>query len=129
MRIYEIRGVAQQPNIQADLEIVTCVRKPVIQQIPVFNDTVMDWMMRATITPVRMNQKVVVDNVFEGVKDFHVISGQVFQYVLKFNPLVPCNVTAELILENVTASLQSSGNQQMVLANTSLSTAWERTIV
>jgi hypothetical protein len=126
VRVYELRGVAQTPNIFAELEMVTTARKPLTQQIPIFNNTSVDWFLVASIKPTNEDAgKTGADCVFHGIGELSVPPQQTVQFSLIFEPRIICDATAVLKIQNMTVASSRKTGQ----LNLSLAKAWEEMTV
>lgn len=101
VRVYHLEATVLEEGIAKTLEFVAPARQAITQDIPVVNNTDMEWSMSAKLSG---------SEYFKGNRVLIVPPRSVAVYTVTFKPEWVCDVTAELVLEN-TSTKQSSGIQ------------------
>jgi hypothetical protein len=136
VRVHDIKGFCQSPDINVSINMIAHSRKTVIQDIPILNTSNSEWNFTASIIPTNTGAgKSVVDCIFHGNKEFRVRPKETYHYSLQFSPIRAGVATAELTFRNVTLqnSISLLTSSQYSSASTSLSSfissSWEKMIV
>ncbi|XP_049727859.1 cilia- and flagella-associated protein 47 isoform X2 [Elephas maximus indicus] len=90
VRVYCIEGVVNEENAEAKLQFETPAFKAITQNIPISNKTKNEWRCQVTIE----------GEWFYGPSVLYIAPGETAQYPLTFKPILECEVTGKLTLQN-----------------------------
>lgn len=96
MRVYFIHGILRTDTTISDLEFQTSARVPIVQDLPINNNTDEDWLIQGKIQA----------NGFQCPATFTAKSQSKSLFPVRFNSLVACESLGTLVLVNSTTSQQ-----------------------
>ncbi|KAK2949545.1 putative Cilia- and flagella-associated protein 47 [Blattamonas nauphoetae] len=108
LRIFDIKGIAQSPGMEATIDLQTIARKPVSQEIPITNPTLTEWVMKCTLTPTSGSAGAGNQAVFTGPSELKINPRSTAMYKLVFAPKKAVNATCDLAIVNTVQSSSST---------------------
>ncbi|KAK2945450.1 putative Cilia- and flagella-associated protein 47 [Blattamonas nauphoetae] len=108
IRIFDIKGIAQSPGMEATLDLQTIARKTITQEIPISNPTLSEWVMRCTLTSTSATAGTGENCVFKGPAELRIGARSTGYYKLTFSPKKAIDASCDIAIVNTVPSSSST---------------------